>query len=347
MPCDCLSCEEVIPIGNSAAQIHRPERSRVEITDPAHADEFLEDAYGVNLRLRRKPTGPSGRGALLRHARTAVGPFAIDEVYVAGDLEAAPDPLNKVVAVWPTGGRVTAACGGKETDAEAGDVAMLSQPDLPYRARSHALRVTTVLLDPSVVAGVATGLPSSEALLPIRFSTFVPVDSSAARLWKDTVNYVRHTVLADDVVATPLVLGHASRLLAAVTLSTFPNTAASDPTPCDRTDHQPVLLRRAMEFMEANITNDIALGDIAEAVHVTPRAVQYMFRRHLETTPLQYLRRLRLHYAHQDLLAANGTADTVTDISARWGFAHTGRFAVLYRRTYGQSPQTTLTGWRK
>jgi transcriptional regulator GlxA family with amidase domain len=84
------------------------------------------------------------------------------------------------------------------------------------------------------------------------------------------------------------------------------------------------------------------VADIADAVRVTPRAVQYMFRRHLDITPLQYLRRLRLHCAHQDLLAADPTIDTVAGIAARWGFAHTGRFAALYRQTYGQSPHTTL-----
>ncbi|MGV0801958.1 helix-turn-helix transcriptional regulator, partial [Mycolicibacterium elephantis] len=82
--------------------------------------------------------------------------------------------------------------------------------------------------------------------------------------------------------------------------------------------------------------------DIARAVNVTPRAVQYMFRRHLETTPLQYLRRLRLHYAHQDLLAADRMHDTVTEIAARWGFAHTGRFATLYRQNYGENPNAAL-----
>jgi AraC-like DNA-binding protein len=55
-----------------------------------------------------------------------------------------------------------------------------------------------------------------------------------------------------------------------------------------------------------------------------------------------YLRRLRLHYARQDLVAGNRIDDTVTAIAARWGFAHTGRFAVLYREIYGQSPHATL-----
>jgi AraC-like DNA-binding protein len=332
----------VIDIAN-VAQIHRPERTQVEITDAADADEFLEDLYGVRLRLSRKRLARS-EGPLLAHTRIDVGPFAIDEIYSAGHLEASPDPLNKVVAVWASSGRVFGECDGLTGEAQAGDVALLSQPHLPHRARAQDVRVTSVVLDQSVVAGVATGLPSSQAPLPVRFSSFQPVDAAAARLWKDTVSYVQRSLLADDATITPLTLGHASRLLAAVTLSTFPNTAATSPMPHDRTDAKPVLLRRAMEYMDANAHNDIALADIAEAVHVTPRAVQYMFRRHLEITPLQYLRRLRLHYAHQQLLAADRMHDTVTDIAARWGFAHTGRFAVLYRQTYGQSPHTTLRG---
>jgi AraC-like DNA-binding protein len=229
-------------------------------------------------------------------------------------------------------------------DAEAGDIALTSQPHLPHRSCVHDACWTSVVLDQALVAGVATGLPSSQAPLPVRFRSFRPVDAGAARLWKDTLSYVKHTLLADEAIATPLVLGNASRLLAAVTLSAFPNTATTGPTPHDRTDAKPVLLRRAMEYMDANAANDIGLGDVAEAVHVTPRAVQYMFRRHLETTPLQYLRRLRLHYAHQELLAGDRMHNTVTDIAARWGFAHTGRFAVLYRQTYGQSPHSTLRG---
>jgi AraC-like DNA-binding protein len=297
----------------------------------------------VTLRLSR--TLPNRyEGALLTHARTSVGPLTIDEVYVAGHLDARPDPLNKVMAVLPASGRVVGTCGGLTSEAEAGDVALLSQPHLEYRAQSDDLHVTAVLLDPTMVAGVATGLPSSQAGLPIRFSSMVPLHAEAARLFKQTVAYVKDTVLRDDTSATPLVVGQAGRLLAAMTLATFPNSVAASAAPYDRTDYKPVLLRRAIEYMDANVAEDIALADIAEAVHVTPRAVQYMFRRHLETTPLQYLRRLRLHYAQQDLLAGDRHDDTVAEIAARWGFAHTGRFAVLYRQTYGQSPHIALRG---
>lgn len=330
-------------IGNAAPAAQQLERSHVEITDSADVDEFLEDAYGVKIRLAFK-SREHHEGPLLTHVRATIGPLTLDDVTVAGQAEMQPDPLNRVAAIWPTAGRVTSACDGLRSDATAGEIAMLAQPHLPHRARFEDAHITAVLIDPAVVAGVATGLPAGQAPLPIRFKSLSPVDDAAARMWKDTVRYVRDSVLSDPALATPLIVGHVSRLLAAVTLSTFPNTAAAEPTPHDHTDNKPVLLRRAMEFMDANATNDIALGDIAEAVHVTPRAVQYMFRHHLDTTPLQYLRRLRLHYAHQQLLAADRSTDTVTAIAARWGFAHTGRFAVLYRQTYGQSPHTTLRG---
>ena len=67
-------------------------------------------------------------------------------------------------------------------------------------------------------------------------------------------------------------------------LAVFPNTALCNPTIEDRRDSSPVLLRRAITFIEENVRIDISLADIARAVYVTPRALQYMFRRHLDCT---------------------------------------------------------------
>jgi hypothetical protein len=138
---------------------------------------------------------------------------------------------------------------------------------------------------------MANGVPAHRVPSPIRSTGFAPADAAAHWLWQATLSYVRGEVLADDTLATPLVVGIAGRLLAAVTLLTIPSTAIADPTPDERNDHQPALLRRAIEFIEANADRDIGVADIAEAVCLTTRAVQYMFRRHLSTT-LQYLRRI-------------------------------------------------------
>ena len=105
---------------------------------------------------------------------------------------------------------------------------------------------------------------------------------------------------------------------------------------------RPPLLRRALAFIHDNVHDDIGLTDIAAAANVTPRSVQYMFRRHLATTPLEYLRRVRLDCAHRDLQAADPAVDTVTAIACRWRFTHAGRFSVAYKREFGTTPSRTL-----
>jgi transcriptional regulator GlxA family with amidase domain len=57
--------------------------------------------------------------------------------------------------------------------------------------------------------------------------------------------------------------------------------------------------------------------------------------------PRATLARLRLQAARARLLAAT-EADSVTAIALDCGFAHLGRFAVAYRRAYGERPSETL-----
>lgn len=111
---------------------------------------------------------------------------------------------------------------------------------------------------------------------------------------------------------------------------------------------RPPALRRIVAFIHDHADTDIGLSDIATAAQLTPRSVQYLFRRHLGVTPLEYLRRVRLDRAHRDLLAADPAVDTVNAIAGRWGFAHAGRFSVAYREMFGTPPSATLrSDWRR
>ena len=145
-------------------------------------------------------------------------------------------------------------------------------------------------------------------------------------------------------VAHPLVAGNAARLLVATALATFPNTALTEPTIEDRHDAHPATLRRAIAFIEGNADCDISVADIARAAHVTTRAVQLAFRRHLETTPSAYLRRLRLQHAHDQLREAVPGTITVSAVAARWGFLNPSQFAAHYRTAFAELPSRTLQG---
>ncbi|GGT16278.1 helix-turn-helix domain-containing protein [Nonomuraea spiralis] len=188
------------------------------------------------------------------------------------------------------------------------------------------------VLDPVLLSDVAAEHPASTGralgLSPaegrVRLLDYRPVSQAAGALWTRTYNYLQGTIVANThALHSPLVLAQAVRHLIAVTLSVFPLTTAAEPAHLAGPDAHPETLRRAIAYLEAHPDQDITVADIAAAAHVTVRAVQLAFRRHLDITPLAYLRRVRLHHVHQDPRAADpGRRDSVAAIAARWGFAH-------------------------
>jgi AraC-like DNA-binding protein len=72
------------------------------------------------------------------------------------------------------------------------------------------------------------------------------------------------------------------------------------------------------------------------------RSLQENFRRSLGTSPMRYLRDFRLEQVHKELVAAEPDAVTVTEVAARWGFVHLGRFAAAYRQRFAERPSDTI-----
>lgn len=86
------------------------------------------------------------------------------------------------------------------------------------------------------------------------------------------------------------------------------------------------------------------LAEFSRHAGVSARTLQEAFQRELGMSPLERLRRTRMTRARQDLLAGDPTRTSVTEIAARWGFFHLGRFAQAYRATYHELPSQTLAG---
>jgi AraC-like DNA-binding protein len=104
----------------------------------------------------------------------------------------------------------------------------------------------------------------------------------------------------------------------------------------------PRAVRRAADAMRADAAQSFAVADLAQIAGVSPRSLQDSFQRYLGTSPMAYLREVRLSRVHQELREAGPGQSTVTEIAYRCGFVHLGRFAASYRRRYGVSPSQTL-----
>jgi transcriptional regulator GlxA family with amidase domain len=179
----------------------------------------------------------------------------------------------------------------------------------------------------------------------LRFTGHHPRTDAHTRYWQATAEQVIQHVLTDTIAATsPLLVDQSLRSLTTAVLQTFPSTfldTIADPAPPAQA--HPAAVRRAIAFIEAHLAEPIGLPEIATAARMSPRGLQAAFRRHLDTTPLGYLRTVRIDAAHRDLLAADpASGTTVASVAARWGFGHRGRFAHYYRQAYGVLPQQTL-----
>lgn len=108
------------------------------------------------------------------------------------------------------------------------------------------------------------------------------------------------------------------------------------------TQWRPRPVDRAIKIMEADPAATLSMADLARATGVSVRTLQAAFRRHTGTSPMEYLRDLRLTRVHEDLLTADPRHHTVARIAHRHGFPHLGRFAAKYRARYGLNPSTTL-----
>lgn len=104
----------------------------------------------------------------------------------------------------------------------------------------------------------------------------------------------------------------------------------------------PRALRRATEYIDEHLAEPISTAMIADAARVSVRTLQLGFRRHLGSTPTEYLRQARLAEAHAELLRGEPSETSVGLIARRWGFTHLARFSASYRREYGRYPRETL-----
>ena len=106
------------------------------------------------------------------------------------------------------------------------------------------------------------------------------------------------------------------------------------------------MVGRACEMIREGACGPLRLVDIAAALGVSLRHLQAGFRRHLDTTPQNFLKECRLEHAFQRLSLATAD-DTAASIAQACGFTHPGEFAGHYRRQFGECPSDTLRRWQR
>ncbi len=101
-------------------------------------------------------------------------------------------------------------------------------------------------------------------------------------------------------------------------------------------------LRRAEEWIVANLDRAISRADICDVAELDLRTVSRAFRQRHGIGPMAFVRARRLDAVNRCLLGLERGHGTVTDVAMTSGFHHLSRFAADYRRAFGELPSDTL-----
>ena len=99
---------------------------------------------------------------------------------------------------------------------------------------------------------------------------------------------------------------------------------------------QTMAVQRMQEYIEAHLTEEITLNDLAEASLYSPWYSYRLFQAYLGMSPAEYIRRLRLTKSAMKLK----TEDIkVIDVAAEMGFASVDGFQRAFYREFGCNPK--------
>jgi AraC-like DNA-binding protein len=258
-----------------------------------------------------------------------------------GDVYVDPGRLESFyLLMLPYVGSAEVAAGGREVASDRRTATLLSPTD-PVRMRWGAdCTKLMVRIDRAALEQLLTtmlGRPLKEAL---RFDLKMPMEGRSVAWWR-FVTLLMSELEFDDAKATRSATLMQMESLLLTSLLEGQQSNYSDALRSGTCKIAPRHVRQVERFIEEHAGEAISMEQIIEASGVSGRALYDGFKQFRETSPMAYLRTVRMQRVREDLLKACD-GDTVSAIATRWGFFEFGRFAGQYRKLYGETPSETL-----
>jgi AraC-like DNA-binding protein len=177
---------------------------------------------------------------------------------------------------------------------------------------------------------------------PLRFEPMFALDRPGAGYFLQLLSTLADALTFDDhPVHHPLVLSQFEATLINALIYGQPNNLRP-PLNAATTERRlsPHFVKKTEEFIIAHAHDPLTIEQLAEHAGVSVRTLFSGFREFRDTSPMAFLRDVRMEHVHQALREPG--QDSVTDIALKWGFAHLGRFSQEYRKRYGELPSATL-----
>lgn len=272
-----------------------------------------------------------------------VGLVTVSEIVLGADMSMdAGEVCGAYRIVVPLRGRVEGVYRGSSLTAGPGVPSVYAPEGYTAGRWTAGSRLISLKIERSAVDDALSDALGRPVTGQPDFAPVMPIAADPTRSWINMVALLKEqlfrpdTVLNQPLVALPFVDSLVRGFLLA---AEHPHR---DALLKDETLGAPRAIRAAVEIIEAEADLPLTLSSIAARCHVSVRSLQQGFRQHLGTSPMAYLREVRLRRAHQTLLRSDPSAVTVASVAYQWGFSNLGRFAAAHAARYGETPTETL-----
>lgn len=284
-----------------------------------------------------------------RHNRARLGSLSLNAIYYGqsnGRIRIGIPPMrNHYMMQVSLGSSTRVDERGGSFEAAAGQIFVIRPEQEHVQHLAPGYRHLNVTIPRSSLERIVVQECGMDPALPIGFERVALRDQPIRSLWR-----LLWTVCQDlDQQPGVFSYNHVSRAVEEALLRTLlaavpHNYSERLNAPCSPA--APYYVRRAEDFIRANIGEEIALFDIVAAAGVSTRSLQAGFRTYRDTTPLAYLKARRLEHARTLLQSAREKGQSVTDVAFTCGFSHLSKFARDYHQRFGENPSQTRNGLR-
>jgi len=305
------------------------------------ADETRSFVSSIFCPHTLEPRTRNGKvDALVNHA--PLGGMSLN--YLRYGVPAIVDPgeLGRMFLVQiQLSGGVDVTCGQQAASLGQGQASVLSPTEHTRMDWTGDAAELIVRLERDATENCLGALLGASLPKPLVFDLAMNCREGAAASWFRTVRFLQSELEApDSVLLSPLAVKQFEQALIYSLLYSQPHNY-SDALEHGLSPAAPRHVKLVEDYIQANAEEPISIEDLAAVAGVSARTLFTGFQRFRGTSPMKYLRQVRMERVRHDLEHAEPGAK-VTDVALRWGFSQLGRFSVEYRKAFGESPSDTL-----
>ena len=311
-------------------------------SDLGEAREFVGSVFCPHLLTPRQRVSRQTHPSRIIMNHVPVAGLSLNYLQYGVPVDIEPGELGGFFLVQvEVSGSIEARCGRQETTIRPGHASVLSPSEYTRMKWGENSAEIIVRLDRGAVEKQLSTLLGRHLPYPLVFDMDMDCTQGAAGAWWRAVRFLLSELdYSSNVMNSSLGAQQFEQSLICALIYGQPHnytTALQHGLSAAAPRH----VKLVEDYIHAHAEDPITIEDFAEVAGVSARTLFAGFKQFRGTSPMKYLREVRLQKVRQDLEQAPAGA-TVTELAMRWGFFQLGRFAIEYRRAFGESPSDTL-----